>query len=337
MKPPDIWVQTGAKVVDTHCHIASLDIMPPSFVDGMVANIGLALSSQGLRAAPRKIKELIVAKFQDPLCDELIVEMDAAGVHQAVLLAPDFTYALKDSRLTIAEALAHHRTVSERHPGRFFVFAGVDPRWGTDGIDLFERSIREFGFHGFKVYPPCGFQASDPRLFPYYEICARWRLPVLVHIGGTCPALAFDTASPVFLDRAAREFPQVNFILAHGSVAYVEECAMMCAFRPNVYLDVSGFQTADLALLGQLFRRGFTHKILFGTDWPLFRLQGRQDECLAKLGVTGGPIEQLRPHELEAFFGATVARLLAIRSAECDAANAPSPPGAVTPIPGGDH
>lgn len=306
---------TQTKIIDTHCHIASLDFIPPSFVDGIVANIELALASQGVRASSAKVKDIFLTKFQDPDCDELVAEMDAAGIEQAVLLAPDFTHALSDCRLTIAEILAHHHAVVQRHPGRFFVLAGVDPRWGRDGLDLFEKSLREYGFHGLKVYPPCGFPGSDPRLFPYYEICAAWRVPVLVHIGGTCPALAFDTASPVQLDLAARSFPQVNFILAHGSVSYAEECAMMCAFRPNVYLDVSGFQSADLSLLEQLFRRGFPHKVLFGTDWPLFRLQGRQDECLAKLNAEGGPLDQLRTHELRAFFGGTVARLLATRAA----------------------
>jgi predicted TIM-barrel fold metal-dependent hydrolase len=221
---------------------------------------------------------------------------------------------LKDSRLSIEEMLLHHRKINERHPGKFFVFAGVDPRWGRDGVDLFERSIRDFGFHGLKVYPPCGFHASDPRLYPYYEICSRWRIPALVHIGGSCPALAFDTASPILLDQAARDFPQVNFILAHGSVSYVEECSMMCAFRPNVYLDVSGYQTAELAQLDQLFRRGFRHKVLFGTDWPLFRLQGRQDECSTKLRAEEGPLARLREHEVRSFMGGTAAKLLSLRA-----------------------
>jgi predicted TIM-barrel fold metal-dependent hydrolase len=301
------------KTIDVHCHIASPDFIPPSFAHGVVANLVLALAMQNIRANPAKLRALYLARFQDPLCDELISEMDAAGIAQSVLLAADFTYALKDCRLTIEEILRQHQMVCQRHAGRFYVFAGVDPRWGKDGIDLFERSIRDWGFHGLKIYPPCGFQPSDPALYPYYEICAQFHIPVLTHVGGTCPILAFDTASPVLLDKAARDFPQVDFILAHGSVSYVEECAMMCAFRPNMYLDISGFQTADLSMVEKLFRRGFSHKVLFGTDWPLFRLQGTQRECLSKLMAEGGPLDQLREYELRAFLGGTVASLLGKR------------------------
>jgi predicted TIM-barrel fold metal-dependent hydrolase len=304
---------TDRLTIDTHCHIASLDFIPPSFVDGLAANVRLALASRGIRANADKITQMFLTKFQDKMCDELVAEMDEAGVDKAVLLAADFTYAVKDCRMSIADVLAHHRVVMNRHPGRFFVFAGVDPRWGRDGTDLFELSILEYGFHGFKVYPPCGFGSSDRSLYPYYEMCARWRLPVLIHVGGTCPDLAFDTASAILVDQAARDFPRVNFILAHGSVSYVEECAMMAAFRPNVYIDVSGFQTADLAMLAHLFGRNVNHKILFGTDWPFFRLQGSQKECLDKLRTDNGPMERLRDHEEDAFMGGTIDNILKMR------------------------
>jgi predicted TIM-barrel fold metal-dependent hydrolase len=304
----------NAPVIDTHCHIASLDFIPPSFVRGLADNAQLALEAQGIRGGAEKITKMFLTKFQDQMCDELVAEMDEAGVDKAVLLAADFTYAVKDCRMSIADVLAHHRVVMERHPGRFYVFSGVDPRWERDGTDLFERSIRDYGFHGYKVYPPCGFGSSDRRLYPYYEMCAKWRLPVLIHVGGTCPDLAFDTASAVMLDQAARDFPGVNFILAHGSVAYVEECAMMAAFRPNVYIDVSGFQTAEMGMLAQVFGRSFNHKVLFGTDWPFFRLQGSQKECLDKLRADDGPLDRLRGREEAAFMGGTIDRLLQLRS-----------------------
>jgi predicted TIM-barrel fold metal-dependent hydrolase len=300
-------------IVDAHCHIASLDIIPPSFVAGLVENARLSFEARGLNISPERIESMYLTRFDDPDCDELVAEMDAAGIEHSVLLAADFSFAMKDCRLTAEEALLRHAAVLERHPGRFSVFAGVDHRWGSDGLDLFERSIREMGFHGLKLYPPCGFSPSDRALYPFYEIAAHWRIPVLAHIGGTCPELAFDTATPVLLDQAARDFPGVDFILAHGSVSYVEECAMLAAFRPNVYIDVSGFQTANMGQLRQLFGRNFMHKVMFGSDWPFFRLQGDQKSCVDLICQNGGPIEELRAHEERAFLGETARRLLAKR------------------------
>jgi predicted TIM-barrel fold metal-dependent hydrolase len=182
----------------------------------------------------------------------------------------------------------------KRHPGRFEVFGGIDPRWGKDGLALFERSIVEFGFRGLKLYPPCGYSPSDPALFPFYEICSHYGLPVLVHIGPTSPALSFDTSYPFLVDAAACRFPDVNFILAHGSVSFTEECAMLCRFRPNIYLDISAYQIVEgwdsLAnAVKRTVKQGINYKILFGTDWPVYRLQGTQRTFVeAVAGENGG-------------------------------------------------
>ena len=245
-----------------------------------------------------RLAEIYRQKLQDPLCDTLVAEMAEAGISKSILLAADFTYTLKDCKLTIEESFAKHREVLARHPGKIEVFGGVNPRWGKDGLGLFERSLTEFGFRGFKVYPPCGFSPSDPSLFPFYELCAHHRVPVVLHIGPTSPALAFDTSDPFMLDAAARSFPAVNFIMAHGAVNYTEHCAMMCAYRPNIYLDLSDHQSAArkgnaAGAIRVAVSRGINHKILFGTDWPVYRMQGNQQSLVEAVMTEDGPLSEL--------------------------------------------
>jgi predicted TIM-barrel fold metal-dependent hydrolase len=302
-------------IVDSHCHIASEDFWPRSFIDGAIANAISSLNAHGIPISGEKMAALVSAKMQDPLCDELVNEMERAGISKSILLAADFTYALKDCRLTIEESFLAHRAVLQRHPGKLDVFGGVDPRWGKDGVDLFERSLIEYGFRGLKVYPPCGFSPSAPELFPFYELCAKHRAPVVVHIGPTSPALSFTTCYPFMLDEAARLFPNVDFILAHGAVAFVEECAMMCRFRPNVYLDISAYQSAMATgdaenTLRATFSRGINHKILFGTDWPVFRLQADQSTFVEAITASDGVLSELPPVEAELILHGNADRLL---------------------------
>lgn len=306
-------------IIDAHCHIASEEHTPRSFIDGAISNIVTALLAQGVKATRQRIAAMYDKKMQDPLCDELVAEMAQAGISKSILLVPDFTYALKDCALTIEESLLKHRDVLLRHPGRFEVFGGVDPRWGRDGVALFERSLVEFGFRGFKVYPPCGYSPSDPALFPYYELCAQHQVPVLVHIGPTSPALAFDTSNPFLLDEAARRFPTVNFILAHGSVNFAEECAMLCSHRPNVYLDISGYQSTLRAdgtakVVRTVVSRGINHKVLFGTDWPVFRLQDTQQGFVTAVTDADGPLSDLSDRERDMILSKNIERLLAGRA-----------------------
>jgi predicted TIM-barrel fold metal-dependent hydrolase len=304
------------RIIDSHCHVASVEHTPQSFIDGAISNIAAALVAQGIKAAPKKIASMYHQKMQDPLCDALVAEMAEAGIAQSILLVPDFTYALKDRVLSIEESFLKHREILARHPGKFVVFGGVDPRWGKDGVALFERSLVEFGFRGFKVYPPCGYSPSDPALFPYYELCAHHRVPVVVHIGPTSPALSFNTSNPFLLDEAARNFPSVNFILAHGSVNFTEECAMLCGHRPNVYLDISGYQGTLRAdgtgeAVKKVVSRGINHKILFGTDWPVFRLQGTQQSFVEAVTAEGGPLSELSDAEKALILYKNAERLLA--------------------------
>lgn len=297
-------------IVDGHCHVASTRYLPRSFIEAASENMALALAAQGIPVNRRRLIDTYLQKLEDPYCDQLIAEMDAAGVQQAVLLLPDFTAVLKDSELTIEQMFAEHRAIRERHPERFYVFAGVDPRWGLDGIRLFERGIVEYGFHGLKLYPPCGYSPSDRRLYSLYEICASRGLPVLTHVGGTSPALAFDTSDPILVDQAARDFPSVRFILAHASTAFTETCVMLARSRPNVYLDISGYETAPVEALRPLFQRGINHKLIFGTDWPVFRLQGDQRLFVGAMLEEGSPLEVMRPLERKNFLGATITSLL---------------------------
>jgi predicted TIM-barrel fold metal-dependent hydrolase len=269
------------------------------------------LKAQGRSVSRNKVETLYLSRFNDADCNELIQQMDDAGIEKSVLLLADFTFALPDGGLSVAEMLDRHVRVSRRHAGRLLVFAGIDPRWGADGIELFRRAAASGDIHGFKVYPPCGFTASDRRLYPFYEICAAHQLPVVLHVGATSGVLDFETARPIHLDQAARDFPGVNFILAHGSVHYSHECAMLCSHRPNVFLDVSGFEVAQLSGLRWVFEQGINHKILFGTDWPLFRLRGSQRDFVSTLGdrsVAFGAHTSDR--DVELFFFGNAARLL---------------------------
>jgi predicted TIM-barrel fold metal-dependent hydrolase len=273
-------------------------------------------AAKGVKATPSQLAEMYYQKMQDPLCDALAAEMEEAGISKSILLIADFTYAVKDCLLTIEESFNKHREVLGRHPGKFEVFGGVDPRWGKDGVALFERSLSEFGFCGLKVYPPCGFSPSDPALFPYYELCAEYRVPVVVHIGPTSPTLSFEWGSPFLLDQAARKFSTVNFILAHGSVNFTEECAMMCRFRPNIFLDISAFQNLledNAAALKKTISQGINHKVLFATDWPVFRLQGKQRRFVEIATGEPGPLSNLNHHEKSCIFHENIDRLLSLR------------------------
>lgn len=307
--------------IDGHCHAASMLFTPHSFVEGALDNVLTMMQASGLPVSRTRLMDRYLSLMQDDECNELVAEMDAADIDESVLLVPDFTYALDDCPLTVEEMLIRHRRIVEKHPGRFRVLAGVDPRWGPDGVDLFERAIRDFGFDGLKLYPPCGYSPSDPALFPFYEICARYRVPTLIHVGATSPALSFSFAAPGLVDDAARQFGGVNFILAHAPVTHTDECIELCRFRPNIYLDISGFQQDGpggpaVRNVRRILDAGIHHKVIFGTDWPVFRANGSQRDFREYLEGEDGPFQDLGLSHQRLILRANATRLLKAKVAQ---------------------
>jgi len=268
-------------IIDSHAHVALEQVLPVRFFDGWVDNLERLLPPDAPPARREALLNLFRRFNQDPGCDKLVAEMDAAGIDKTVLLIVDFGFAYPEEIGRLEELYAMHRAIMERHPGRFIVFAGIDPRRGEMGRDLLERALRDWGFRGCKIYPPCGFSPEAKEMDPFYEICAAYGAPVLTHIGPTSPTLSFKHTRPEDIEDAAFRFPGVNFILGHAGVVWRREAAMLAAYRPNVYLDLSGFQPEWRrggfdSILAEHKAAGLLRKLLFGTDWPIHRIHGSQ-------------------------------------------------------------
>jgi predicted TIM-barrel fold metal-dependent hydrolase len=282
---------TFRMIIDCHNHIAGPRHLPPEFFDGWASTIKATLPDMPIDDCCR-LDDLFARLNYDPDCHQLLREMDDASIDLAVLLVIDFGFAFPSAEGSLQAA---HDEVEQlcAQTGRFVGFAGVDPRRGQAGVDFLERALRDRGFRGLKLYPPCGYSPSDPRLYPFYEVCQAYGVPVLSHIGPTTSTLPFTHTHPQDVDVAAHRFPKVNFILAHAGVVWYREAAMLAQYRPNIYLDLSGFQ-AELAdgkleeILRSHLRLRLGHKLLFGTDWPIHRFFGNQKKWVEALRATEG-------------------------------------------------
>ncbi|MCF3122480.1 MULTISPECIES: amidohydrolase family protein [Streptomyces] len=320
MTPEPEAAPAAPSIVDAQVNLASLLAIPRSFVEHQAANVHHRLDAYGVAGRPDRVRNQVFSLYADDDGDQLVAEMDEAGIDQAFLVAPDYSHAA-DCALTQPELAALHDRVNRRHPGRFHVFWGVDPRGGQDGLDLFERCVTEYGFAGMKLYPPCGYEPGDPRLYPYFERCAHYGIPVLTHTGPGWGPLDFTYGSPLLVDRAARDFPGVDFILGHGGVTHVDEATYLCAHRPNVHLDISQFHSVLSAdgwqtHLNRLFRAGISHKILFGTCWPSFRLSESLGGLVKEFSRGAPAVAGLREAERKMIMSGNSLRLLGRKPAE---------------------
>ncbi|AFE58166.1 amidohydrolase family protein [Rouxiella badensis] len=303
-------------VIDTHINVASDKLVPEKFLYDQAVNLQNKMQALGDRIEINKLLDKLKSYYQDHNGDHLVSEMGHSGIHQGILIAPDFSY-LYPSVLTPEESIELHEKICARYPGRFHVFAGIDPRYGSDGITLFHNKVKSGSVHGLKVYPLCGFSPSDKRLFPYYEICEAYGLPVLSHSGPGWQDLNYSFGNPVLIDEAARCFRGVNFILGHGAIYNFHESSYLAVYRENVYLDCSGFANLGsnslwISHLKNTFKCGFNHKILFGTSWPAYKMTLSNKRIMDIMFSEDGPLTELKEKEVGMIMGKNLLRILSV-------------------------
>ena len=172
----------------------------------------------------------------------------------------------------VADAAAQNSDV-------MMAFASVDPHKGKMGLREVRRMIDDYKIGGFKFHPTCqGFFPNDRMAYPFYELMAEAKLPVIFHSGHSGMGsglrggggLRLKYSNPMHLDDVAADFPDMTVIIAHPSWPWQDEALSVCLHKPNVYIDLSGWSPKYFA--PQRIHYANTqlkNKMLFGTDYPL--------------------------------------------------------------------
>jgi uncharacterized protein len=158
-------------------------------------------------------------------------------------------------------------------------FASVDPMRGPDAVKEARRLIASGGIRGFKLHPPLQqFHANDKAAYPFYEVVAEAKLPVIFHtghsgIGTGMPGgggVRLKYGNPMDIDDVAVDFPDMPIIMAHPSFPWQDEAISVCLHKPQVYIDLSGWSPKYFSpILIQYANTLLKKKMLFGSDYPL--------------------------------------------------------------------
>jgi predicted TIM-barrel fold metal-dependent hydrolase len=182
---------------------------------------------------------------------------------------------------------AEHAPTSEEigdlaaeHPDAIIPFGSVHPMRGKAGAKIARRLLEEHGIRGFKFHPSVQeFYPNDRIAYPIYEVLAEYGVPALFHTGqngvgaGTKGGggVRLKYSNPLFLDDVAVDFPDMPIIMAHPSFPWQDEALAVATHKHQVYIDLSGWSPKYFPpQLVQYANTLLRHKVLFGTDFPLF-------------------------------------------------------------------
>jgi predicted TIM-barrel fold metal-dependent hydrolase len=280
------------KMVDVHCHVVGHERMMSEEVINLFAkmlpwNCGL------------------------PTPETLLKNLDEAGVAYAVLQA----YDMKEVGLDIPNEYVAE--VLKQYPDRFICgYASVDPikRGTPDAVALLKEAY-DMGLRGLKLHPiGMQFSPDDRRLYPLYEKCIEYDIPVGFHIQPVpgMPRCRLKFCNIVPIDELAHDLPELKIQICHfGKYPMLPDVLDLAACimnNKNVYTDTSAPMpmTKEGILNTFLFikKLNLADKCMFGTDFPV-QPQSWWVECLKQVDFTEEEKAKIMGGNALAFVGRT--------------------------------
>lgn len=226
------------------------------------------------------------------LADQLVEELDDAGIRRGVVLSTGYWYGNPRHRFSNAEAESKTRadndwTVAQvsRYPGRLVAFCGVATLADYAAAEI-ARCARLPHVKGIKThFANAAVDLRNPehvaKVKRFFQAANANRMPVVAHVrtrGQWSPALA-----RIVLEQILPAAPDVPIQIAHMGSAGGEPDSATAVFADaivakdprarNLYLDITQSVLPDdsqskeqLARMADVFRRIGLERILFGTD-----------------------------------------------------------------------
>lgn len=240
--------------------------------------------------------------------ETFFLQMDVAGIERAVLLPIDCKRARKDS-VSSNEQVAELCALSPR----FIGFASVDPEKKGAAREL-ENAVKKMGLKGLKLDPALqDFRPHDRKAAAVYEAAAALGIPVLIHTGMSwAPETPLARGNPMLLEEPIREFPKLNFVLAHWGWPWVWEATALALKYPNVFLDTSClYYDSPKEFLRFVFsqqipttviERSLRNQVVFGSNYPRVEIKNMV-HAVKSLALTEGCLKKIFRENAERLLG----------------------------------
>ena len=179
--------------------------------------------------------------------------------------------------------------LARRRPDQTVFWGSVNPLEGRRALDLMERQVGEFGAKAFKFYnvrydfgTPFPWRMDDPKIaFPIFEKAQELGVNLIgVHKGVPLGPQPIEATQTWDMDGAAANFPDINFVIFHVGLPFIDEVCWQLIRYPNLYASIAATinfvvraprQFAEV--LGKLLFWCGEDKIVYGSEAPIWQPQ----------------------------------------------------------------
>ncbi len=205
--------------------------------------------------------------------DDYLRRMDRAGIERSLLIA----VRAGDLRVrgSFEVPYAAITEICRKHPDRFSGLAGIDPTRGMEQLRDLEQAVHDFGFVGAHWYPHWFAMKPDAaQIYPTYAKCCELGIPIMMQVGQNLiysrDRRLPSVARPILLDQVAIDFPELVLIGIHIGIPWADEMIAMCWKHANIYTAGDAYAPKHWPPNYVRYADSYgSHKVLFGTDWPV--------------------------------------------------------------------
>ncbi|QYJ15711.1 hypothetical protein Rxycam_01539 [Rubrobacter xylanophilus DSM 9941] len=176
--------------------------------------------------------------------------------------------------------------LAEQDPDRTVFWGTVNPLEGRRALELMEIQVKEYGARAFKFYnvrydygEPFPWRMDDPQVaFPIYEKALELGVNLIgVHKGVPLGPQPIEATQTWDMDGAAANFPDINFVIFHVGLPFIDETCWQLVRYPNLYASLAA--TINFVVrsprqfaewIGKLLFWCGEDKIVYGSEAPIF-------------------------------------------------------------------
>ena len=297
--------KVGIEVVDAHAHFFTASTLKAWSLRGR--------TREGFEQRTRSRTDMTSIELPDESTDvaqQWVDEMDKYGI-----TAMGFMVG--------AEAYDDFLEAKARFPGRLMGYANINPG-DPEAAEKVDKAAKD-GLQGIKLYPSSWpeLRTYDTACYPVYEAALKHRFPVFLHFGITIGGQAdLRHGNPLDIQVPSRDFPDLNFVIAHFGAGFFRELLLLQYQADNVYMDSSGsnswmrYLPYDLDIR-KIFEKaivaGGVEKVIFGTDSTFFprgfRINILEQQYEAVKSLSEGPDAIVSEEDIDAIFRGNILRL----------------------------
>lgn len=201
------------------------------------------------------VDESPILGWSDP--PEVIVGLlDEANISRAVIM----TY--RDDPGPEEGVLEYVAKAVQKYPDRLIAYARMNPRFGDEAVELFDRAVREYKMRGLKLHP-VGYvmHPASEQTLNLIRHAASLNVPTLFHCGDE------EFSMPLQIAEAAALVPEAQIVLGHmGGYFHAKDAIRVAQRHPNLILETSAMPYPQM--IKEAVDTLGAERVLFASDGP---------------------------------------------------------------------